>query len=135
MRKTFIPLLVLFSALQFGIADEPPVPTHRILPEDVVQGSVHQWRMGTNKYAVSWSYTEAGAMKSLAFREANEGRKTCTAVGRFQTPPCEIRFQPMPPMFTNYAQWKEGWLKHRTDKFFGVTEEDANRIVAGLKGQ
>lgn len=135
MRKIFVPLLVLLSLLQFGIADEPAVPTHRILPEDVVQNSVRQWRMSTNTYAVSWTYTEAGALKSLAFREANEGRKTSTLAGRFQTPPGEIRFHPMPPVFTNYAHWKAGWLKHGTDKCFGLNQEDANRIVAGLKGQ
>lgn len=31
------------------------------------------------------------------------------------------------------AQWKEGRLKHRTDKVLGVSEEDAHKIVAGLK--
>jgi len=41
----------------------------------------------------------------------------------------------MPPTFTKYAQWKEGWLKHRTDKFLGVSEKDAREIVAGLQSK
>ena len=44
-------------------------------------------------------------------------------------------FRPMPPTFTNYTQWKEGWLKYRTDKFLGVSEGDAKKIVAGLKSR
>jgi hypothetical protein len=32
-------------------------------------------------------------------------------------------------------QWKQGWLKRRTDKFFGVNKEDAQAIVAGLQGK
>jgi hypothetical protein len=43
-------------------------------------------------------------------------------------------FMPM-PTFTNYAQWKEGWLKHRTDKMFCKTEDDAKTIITGLKGK
>jgi hypothetical protein len=29
--------------------------------------------------------------------------------------------------------WVEGWLKTRTDKFFAVSEEDAKKIVDGLR--
>jgi len=35
----------------------------------------------------------------------------------------------------NYTQWKEAWLKRRTDKFFGVSEDDAKLIVSGLKSK
>ena len=71
----------------------------------------------------------------LAFDEANEGCETCTAIGNFvTTPPGFRRFVPM-PAFTNYAQWKDGWLKHRTDKMFCKSEDDAKTIIAGLKGK
>jgi hypothetical protein len=39
----------------------------------------------------------------------------------------------MPPRFTTYAQWKEGWLKHRGDNVVGVTEGDAKKIMDALK--
>ena len=104
MRKTLVFLLVLFSAIQFGTANEQPVPTFRILPEDVVQDSVHQWRMSTNNYAVSWIYTEAGAKKMLAFRETHQRQKVRTVVGSFESPPGEImQFRPMPPAFTPWS--------------------------------
>jgi hypothetical protein len=34
---------------------------------------------------------------------------------------------------TNYVQWKEGWMKYRTDKVVGVSEADARKIVDGLQ--
>jgi hypothetical protein len=111
------------------------VPARRILPEDIVQDSIQLVRFPTNSFAVRWTYTEAGAKKMLAFNEAHEGQKVRIAVGNFETPPHEFMFRPMPPTFTNYAQWKEGWLKHRTDKFFGVSEDNAKKIAAGLKSK
>ena len=111
------------------------VPTIRILPEDVVQDSILQVRFTPSTFAVKWTYTEAGAKKMLAFREAQEGQKVRTLVGDYVTPPTLITFQPMPPLFTNYTQWKKGWLKRRTDKYFGVREEDARAISTGLKGK
>ena len=109
------------------------VPAFRILPEDVVQDSIQQVRFATNQFAVRWTFTEAGANKMLAFEEAHEGQKTCTVIGSYKTPPGVIsHFLPM-PAFTNYTQWKEGWLKHRTDKMFSVTEADAQAITAGLQ--
>jgi hypothetical protein len=35
----------------------------------------------------------------------------------------------------NYAQWKDGWLKRRTDKSVGVSEDEAKKIVAGLRSK
>ena len=109
------------------------VPTIRILPEDVVQDSVQQFRFSTNRHAVRWAYTEAGAQRWLAFREAHENQKVRIVVGDFETPLTLGVFRPMPPAFTNYAQWKEGWLKRRTDKFVGVSEDEARAITAGLR--
>jgi hypothetical protein len=124
-------ILVLVALATF--AQERAVPTRRILPEDIEQDSVRMVRFYTNSFAVRFTYTVAGAMKMLAFREAHEGEKVRTVVGEFQSPPSEMMFRPMPPHFTTYAEWKEGWLKHRTDKFFGVSEDDAKQIIDGLK--
>jgi hypothetical protein len=117
------------------LAQEQQVPARRILPEDVVQNSIKLSRMTTNQFVVRWTYTEAGAKKMLAFNEAHEGQKVRILVGNFELPAHESQFRPMPPVFTNYAQWKEGWLKHRKDKLFGVSEDDANKILAGLKSK
>ena len=106
--------------------------SRRILPEEIVQDSVQLIRFSANSFAVRWTYTEAGAKKILAFQESHVGQKTSFVVGSYESPPGESMFRPM-PAFTNYAQWKEGWLKHRTDKVVGVNEEDAKRIVSGLK--
>jgi len=64
----------------------------------------------------------------------NEGQKVRTVVGSFETPPSVIVFRPM-PAFTNYAVWKEAWLKQGTYKLFCVTETDAKSITLGLKNQ
>ena len=131
MRKT---LTLLFAMLAITcLAQEQTVPTRYILPEDIVQDSIQLVRVSTNSFAVRFTYTETGAKKMLAFREAHEGQQVRTVVGSFQPPPGEMMFRPMPPHFTTYAQWKEGWLKRRTDKFFGMGEDDAKKIVDGLK--
>ena len=135
MRKTLTLILVLLSVADRCLAQQQAVPTRRIVAEDIVQESIQSVRFSTNSFAVRWTYTEAGAKKMLAFNESHEGQKTRTVIGTFESPPSENVFRPMPPVFTNYAQWKEGWLKRRTDKFFGVNEEDAKKIVAGLKNK
>jgi hypothetical protein len=111
-------------------APQKPIPTLRLLPEDVEQDSIRQFsgpqtRDMTNNFIVRWTYTEAGARKMLDFKEAHWGEKVRTVIGSFQSPLGEHVFIPMPPHFTNYTQWKEGWLKWRTDKFFFVSESDA----------
>lgn len=135
MRKTLAFLLFLVWAAQLAPGDDLSPPTLRILPEDVVQNTIVQSRISTNQYSVRWTYTEAGAKKMLAFQEAHQDQKVCTAIGSFVTPPSTHTFRPMPPTFTTYAQWKAGWLKHRTDNCFGVSEDDAKKVVAGLKGK
>jgi len=121
------------SGVPDSVSIPKETPTRRILPEDIVQASIQLWRFSTNKFAVKWTYTEAGASRMLAFRENHERQRVRTVVGSYETPLHEYKFVPMPPTFTNYAQWKEGWLKHPTDKFYGVSEENAKKIVAGLK--
>ena len=157
MRKTLILIFALFSVAGSCLAQEQQVPTRRILPEDVVQDSVLLFQFSTNhsldaieaipvtptnlfakSFAVRWTYTEAGARKMLAFNEAHEGQKTRIVIGSFELlelPLSENVFRPMPPAFTNYVQWKEGWLQHRTDKIVGVSGDDAKKIVAGLKSK
>ena len=113
-----------------------PIPTRHIVPEDIVPETIGLVRFSTNSFAVRWTYTEGGANKMLAFREAHEGRVVRTVIGSFESRPHQISFfSPMPPTFKNYAQWKEGWLKRRTDKIFVQSEQDAEKIMAGLKSK
>jgi hypothetical protein len=135
MRTNTIIVSMLFLATCFGFAQDQAVPIFRILPADVAQNSIRQFNFSSNCFAVKWTYTEAGAQKMLAFWEANKGQEARIEVGRFVTPLTENTFHPMPPTFTNYVQWKEGWLKHRTDKIFVVNETDAHEILAGLRSQ
>ena len=135
MRKTLALILILFSVAGSCLAQDLAVSTRFILPEDVVQDSIQQVRFATNRIAIRWTYTETGAKRFLAFLEAHEAKKVRLVIGKFESLASAEVFRPMPPAFTNYIQWKEGWLKHRTDKLFGVSEEDAKAIVAGLKSK
>ena len=132
-KFTIIPMLLLTAYL--GFAAEPVVPTIRISPEDVVQSSIQQFRFGSNSFAVRWTFTEVGAKKMVAFWEAHDGQKISTAIGDFVSPPSEQVFRAMPPTFTNYTEWKEGWLQHRTDKIFVRSEAEAHEILVGLKSR
>ncbi len=104
------------------------LPTIRILPKDVVQSTIRQVPSpaGTNKFAVMWTYTEAGAQKMLAFWRVHAGETILQQVGEFES---------RPMLSTTTQNWEEGWLKRRTDKFFGESEGDAKKIIAGLKGK
>jgi hypothetical protein len=114
------------------------VPVMRILPENIVPDSIQLVRWSTNTFAVRWTFTEAGAKRMLTFWEAHVGQTICTEVGSYKSTtviaPCfqPQSFRPMPGCAT-YSEWREGWLKHRTDKFCGVSRDDAKRIIAGLK--
>jgi hypothetical protein len=147
MFKSIAFCLLLLATRHDGAAQALAIPTLRILPEDVVPVSIQQIKMATNKFVVRWTYTEAGARKMLAFREANEGQKTRMGFGAFEFPPSEnelsfgiFEFAPAEkgfsptPLGANYRQWKEGWMKRRTDKVSGLSEADAKAIAAGLKG-
>jgi hypothetical protein len=135
MRKMFI--LVFVSVAISCLAQEKDIPTRRILPEDVVQESITVLPLSTNNFAINWTYTEAGAKKVLAFNEEHQGQKTRLLIGSFETP----QFLWVSPgntnylRSTNYVQWKESWLKHRTDKMLEVNEEDTKKIVAGMKSK
>jgi hypothetical protein len=128
------PLLIFILAVCWSAARvtaEESLPTIRILPEDVVQASIEQSRGPsgtTNKFTVRWKYTEVGAKKMLTFWREHAGERVLELVGDFESRPTISIAKP-----ANWAE--EGWLKSRTDKFFAVTEEDAKKIVAGLKSK
>ncbi len=128
MKALLIIILAMCSSAACVTTGES-LPTIRILPEDVVQASIEQLRGPsgtTNKFTVMWKYTEAGAKKMLKFWRGHAGERALEQVGEFEMRATISAAKP--------ADWtEEGWLKSRTDKVFGVTEEDAKKIVAGLK--
>ncbi|HEY1788103.1 MAG TPA: hypothetical protein VGJ73_08110 [Verrucomicrobiae bacterium] len=154
MKKS-ITLMVVVSALCSAVAQEQTnfdflnpeffdspsspqtkaIPTFVILPVDVVQDSVMRIWSSDHRMAVRWVYTEAGAKKALAFWEAHREQTVRTVVGDCQFIGQVAPASALPPGVASYSEWKEGWLKHRTDKIFGVSEDDAKTIIAGLKGQ
>jgi hypothetical protein len=128
--KTFLISILGLCWSTVRISAHETLPTIRILPVDVVQTSIEHVRSpaGTNKFVVRWTYTEAGARKMLAFWRAHAGEKVLEQVGDFEIRPTISSAKP--PNWT-----EQGWLKSRTDKFFAVAEEDAKKIVAGIKGK
>jgi hypothetical protein len=125
MRWILTLLLVMVGVVCF--AQEQSVPTLRLLPEDVEQDSIKVQRISTNSYVVRFTYTEEGAKKTLAFGRAHAGQEVVLEVGRFEV---STRNHPSD---VKPAGWTEkGWLKRRTSKFLGVSEDDARKIVEGL---
>ena len=110
MRNTLTLLLSMIAVM--CLAQEQTASTRSILPTDVVQESIQLVRFSTNSFAVRFTYTEAGAKKALAFWEAHPS-----------------------PGVTYSAQWKDGWLKRRTDKGFFKTEESAKSFIAEIKSK
>lgn len=54
-------MLGLFWMSSLGLAQEQAVPSIRILPKDVVQGSIRQLHMTTNKFTVRYGDSGHGA--------------------------------------------------------------------------
>ena len=127
MRKALLLLSALFWMVRVSQAHDEQPPTLIIYPADVVQASVQQLRAGTN-IIVRWAYNEAGAQKMLDFWEKHAGRQVCIRIGAFTSPTILRSSQGS----AGYAEWKQGWLKARTDKFFGVSADDAKAIIVGL---
>lgn len=122
-------LTLLSTIVAVGcFAQVQSLPVRLILPEDVEPSSVQTVRVATNGLAVRFTYTEAGARKMLAFRREHAGHEVVMRVGSFERRATMSSLEMKPEGWT-----EEGWLKRRTDKFFGVSEDDAKRIVAGLK--
>lgn len=117
------------------VASPTALAIRQLLPEDVEQASIQMIPFGPKQFAVKWRYTELGAARMLAFRESHEDQEMVTKIGRFQRSGHMGRFVPMPPYFHDYAEWRQGWLKRRTDKWVGVTEQEAQMIIAGLKAR
>jgi len=128
---TLIFALSLMAGASF--AQEQPIPTRRILPEDILQSSIQLIRFTTNTFAVRWTYTEAGATNMLAFTEPHMGKTVRTIVGDYEFIGPIAPSSALPPGVASYSEWRAGWLKHRTDKIYGVSKEDAQKIIAGLK--
>jgi hypothetical protein len=120
--------LILAMLSMACLAEEQSVPTRCILPEEVEQDSIQLYRLSTNSVTVRFTYTEAGAKKMLKFYGEHAGREVITQVGTF-----ECRGKTLPLGSRPEGWTEEGYLKHRGDKFFGVSEVDARRIVEGLK--
>jgi len=128
MHKTLTLIFVLLATA--CLAQEQTIPTRRILPEDIAQDSIKSIRISTNSFRVTWIYTEAGAKKMLAFQRAHAGQDTVLQIGSFE---CRPNISPLGTKPTGWTE--EGWLKRRTDKFFNVSEGDAQKIVEGLKNK
>jgi hypothetical protein len=62
-----------------------------------------------------------------AFWRAHAGKEAVQRVGSYES---RATIQP-----ASTPGWEEGWLKWRTDKFLAVSEDDAKKIVTGLKGK
>jgi hypothetical protein len=119
----------------FGSAQTRAISTFVVFPGDVIQDSVMRAWSSDHQLAVRWTFTEAGAKRALAFWEAHNGKTVRTQVGDYEFIGRIAPTSALPPGVASYSEWKEGWLKHRTDKIFGVSEDDAKKIIAGLKGQ
>lgn len=135
MHKHTIITATLLLVAYLGLAGEPVVPTIRISTEDVVQTSIQQVRFSSNSFAVRWTYTEAGAKKMLAFWESHDRQTIRSVVGDFESAGPIAPRSALPPGVASYSEWREGWLKYRGDKFFGISETDAQKILVGLKSR
>ena len=128
MRNTLTFILAMITMV--CLSQEQAVPTCRILPEGIEQDSIRLAQLTTNTFAVRFTYTEAGAKKMLAFWRKHAGQEVITKVGSFERRGRIAPLHSRPPSWT-----EEGWLKRRTDKFFGVSKDDAKKIMDGLKNK
>ncbi len=115
-------------AVSNSVASSELTPIRRICPEEVEQDSIRMLRFSTNSFAVIFAYTEAGAKKMLAFSREHAGHEGAIQVGKFEFRYTMSSLELKPPGWT-----EEGYLKHRGDKFVGVSEDEAKEIVEGLK--
>jgi hypothetical protein len=122
-------LTLVLAIVSVGcLAQEQTVPARRILPEDIEQESIQIVRFSTNSVTVRFTYTEEGAKKMLTFEREHAGQEVITHVGILE------RRGMIAPLSARPQGWtEEGYLKHRGDKFSGVSEGDAKKIVEGLR--
>jgi hypothetical protein len=141
--------LIGTNAIQEPIGILAEIPTLSIKPGDVVQESIECQRdttqedlsrisiqlpnYPTNAFRVQWRYTDAAAKQTLAFREMHEGQSVRTVIGAFS------RTQPERPAWAvrlfDPAETKSRWLATPVDGIYGLTEEQAKRMVAELKSK
>jgi len=127
---------LLFPTAGVGVLGPESVADQVIRADDVEEDSIKVLPFSTDRLYVRWTYTKEGAEKMLAFWESHRGQTVRTVSGTFESKVGEVaKFQPMPPAFTTYAEWREGWLRSRTDDYAGLTREEARKLVAGLKGK
>jgi hypothetical protein len=131
MRKIPILCPILFSLWSVALAQDATVtlprisvnatntlmnpsnaPTWKISAADVVQESIRVLSLGTNWFAVRWTYTEDGAKKAMAFWDAHPS-----------------------PNVTPSSEWKKGWMKWRTDKCIFKTSAAANTFAVQLRSK
>ena len=108
MHNTLTFILAMLCMACLGQPQKPPA--RGILPEDVVQDSIKLVKCTTtNTFLVEWTYTEAGAKKTLASWEADGAHYWIT------------------------PEWKKGWLKHKSQRELFRTRAAAEELVGKLK--
>jgi hypothetical protein len=116
MKMSIILLCALFCAAATEAATNQ-VPTLTISAQDVVQGSIHKYPSGPHLFTIKFEYTESGSNRARAFTAAHHHQMVCEKVGAFETPPGLLG----PPVAIG---------RH---SYYGVSEEQANAIIDGLK--
>ena len=132
MKKVMLILASTLCGSGVLLAAELSTFTDILTPADVEQGSVKVHRLGADRFAVFFTYTDHGAKRMLSFSENHAGQKMITKVGEWASP-VGIYYAPQDPV--QYAMWKAGWLERRTSKLIVSNEADAQAIVAGLKSR
>ena len=132
MKKMMLILASILCGSGVLLAAELSTFTDTITPADVEQGSVKVHRLGADRFAVFFTYTDNGAKRMLSFSEKHAGQKMITKVGEW-VGPVGICYAPQDPV--QYEKWKTGWLERRTSKLIVSSEADAQAIIAGLKNK
>jgi hypothetical protein len=109
-----------------------PLPILRILPEDVVSGSVHQANAGLSGFVVRWTYTKSGAKKVLAFRETYGGQKSLTQIGIYPSHPTVTKLG-VPRFFRSDAENKHIWLVNPEDGIWVASQSESRDLIAALQ--
>lgn len=112
-----------------SLAADAVVPTLTVSREDVVQATVKRFEVKgtTNEWVITWQYTERGAGKVRAFREAHVGHTPRMRIGDYETKPRLV---------------KTNWLRQQgiavsptneTTQVLRVNAEEARKILAELE--
>lgn len=112
-----------------SLAADPAVPTLTISGADVVQSTIQRFEFEgkTNEWLLMWEYTERGASRIRAFREAHVGQKTRMRIGGYETQPRLVK--------TNWLR-QQGIATSPTNtriQTLRVNAEGARKILAELE--